>query len=503
MVALPAVVALLVVGSSVAAATPTPTPAPTPLEGVVPGPLTVQDDHFTDADGRTVFLHGLFGVWKIPGGLPPDTDDPDGFTPADADAVAALGLDAFRLAWFWSDLEPTEGQYDQAYLAGYKALADELEERGLFVLADSHQDMYSSVFDGDGFPPWASPASDTDPDPQPFPLGYFSPPVETAFDDFWSNRSGVQVAYDAAWRQIASQFVGDPMLVGYDLINEPFPGADVGSCLGAKGCQKLDHTTIAPAETAAAQAVRSVDQGHIAFYEPNILFNWGEPTGLRRPSAAVGQIGLSFHDQCQERAVWEAGGGQTQPTPAEESACLQQSAAPLEHARGAARVLGGVPFMTEVDPIADDDAAGLECILEDADATRTSWTYGLSWKSGELSHLDPAKEAVLARTYPVAVAGTPKRFAFDARTGIFTMDYRAGGGTAPTVISVPTAVHYPNGYRVTVKGGGTVTSAPGAQALTLAAPAGASVRVTVTPVGVVDNAAASLPSCSSLLTPTA
>jgi hypothetical protein len=101
----------------------------------------------------------------------------------------------------------------------------------------------------------------------------------------------------------------------------------------------------------------------------------------------------------------------------------------------------------------------------------------------------------------VAVAGTPGRFNFDARTGIFHMKYTASGGTAPTVISVPTAIHYPNGYQVKIKGGGVVTSAPGAQQLTVTAPAGAKVNLQVLPIGTVTTAASSLPSCASLLNP--
>jgi endoglycosylceramidase len=473
----------------------------TPLAGAVPGPLTVKDNRFVDADGRVVFLHGLFGVWKIPGGLPPDSTDPDGFTPADADTVAGMGFDGFRLAWFWSDLEPTQGQYDTTYLAGYKTLADELEQRGLFVLADSHQDMYSSVFNGDGFPTWASPASDTDPNPKGFPLNYFTAPTETAFDDFWANDGNVQDQYDAAWKQVASQFVGDPLLVGYDLLNEPFPGSGVGSCLGAKGCKSSDRSNIEAAETRAAQAIDTVDSSHISFYEPNILFNWGQPTGLIKAPATETNVGLSFHDQCAERAVWEGSGGTTQPTPAQEASCLQQMELPLGEARQTARAMDAVPFMTEVATITNDDPAGLECVFEKADAHQTSWTYGLSWKSGELRALDPAKAAVLARTYPVAVAGRPIRFDFDARTGIFHMRYTASGGPAPTVISVPTAIHYPNGYQVKIQGGGVVTSAPGAQRLTITAPAGAKVIVRVLPIGKVTTAASSLASCASLLHP--
>ena len=79
-----------------------------------------------------------------------------------------------------------------------------------------------------------------------------------------------------------------------------------------------------------------MDTGHIAFYEPNILFNWGQPTGLQRPPAAAGAVGFSFHDQCEERAAWEASGGTIQPTPAQEATCLQQSEAPLRQAHSTA-----------------------------------------------------------------------------------------------------------------------------------------------------------------------
>jgi hypothetical protein len=44
--------------------------------------------------------------------LPPDNNDLDGFTPADANLVSGLGFDGFRLAWFWSDLEPVHAKYD-------------------------------------------------------------------------------------------------------------------------------------------------------------------------------------------------------------------------------------------------------------------------------------------------------------------------------------------------------------------------------------------------------
>ena len=75
------------------------------------GPLRPDGRFFVDREGRVVFLHGLFGSWKIPGvWAPPDSaTDPAGFTAADADRVAALGFDAFRLAYFWDGFSRSRG----------------------------------------------------------------------------------------------------------------------------------------------------------------------------------------------------------------------------------------------------------------------------------------------------------------------------------------------------------------------------------------------------------
>jgi endoglycosylceramidase len=93
---------------------------------------------------------------------------------------------------------------------------------------------------------------------------------------------------------------------------------------------------------------------------------------------------------------------------------------------------------------------------------------------------DRARAAVLARTYPLATAGTPMTQLFDPATGAFAFTYRADHSVhAPTEIVVPIAYHYPHGYNATVRGG-RVTSPPDAQLLTLVNDAGAStVSVTI------------------------
>ena len=129
----------------------------------------------------------------------------------------------------------------------------------------------------------------------------------------------------------------------------------------------------------------------------------------------------------------------------------------MQNAEEVARRLGGPPLMTEVAATADADVDGLNCLLERTERFMTGYTYGLSWRSGELRTLAPAKAQVIARVYPRAVAGTPTSYGFDARTGRFHLTYVTRRRSAgPTVITVPSSVHYPQGFRVSVSGGRVV-----------------------------------------------
>jgi hypothetical protein len=75
---------------------------------------------------------------------------------------------------------------------------------------------------------------------------------------------------------------------------------------------------------------------------------------------------------------------------------------------------------------------------------------------------------VLSRVYPQAVAGTPLSFSFSPSTDQFDMAYTPNHRIhAPTLIFVPTALHYPHGYCVHTTGA-RVTSARGSDLLQVA-----------------------------------
>jgi endoglycosylceramidase len=109
-------------------------------------------------------------------------------------------------------------------------------------------------------------------------------------------------------------------------------------------------------------------------------------------------------------------------------------------------------------------------VTAQANALLVGWTYW-SWRY----YADPTGSAaesllmadgrlrstarVLSQAYPMAVAGRPTFMSFDPTTGHFELGYVPDGTMrTPTVIFVPTAIHYPAGYCVRVSGGKVVSS---------------------------------------------
>ena len=498
---------LLALGLLVTATATAPRGAATgPDPAAVTGPLHLHGRWLRDAQGRTVVLHGLFGVWKVPGlwGPTDSNTDPAGFTTADAAHVAALGFDGFRLGYVWEGLEGTQGSYDAAYLDNLARVQHDLGAVGVFSVIDSHQDMYSSAFHGDGAPAWAlhsdglTLATDLG-----FPLNYFTPVVQRNFDNLWRNDAGVLTAYTAQLRAVAARFAGNPMVVGYDLVNEPFPGSFAGACAAKTGCPGWDAAVLRPSEEAMARSIRKVTGSQLAFYEPTFFFNSGVPSGLYRGLNAAAPDGLSFHVQCEARAYAKVTGDKAGALEMERKICPAENARTMANGIATAARLHGQPLITEIAAAYDDDTEGLECLFEQADVDRLGWTYGLSWRSGELRNLSHDKQLVLSRAYPEAVAGDPLTYGFNPRTGHFRLTYTPRADAhGPTVVYLPVADQYPNGYTVAVSGG-RVTSAPGASRLTVATTAKSTrVSVSVLPkAGAAPVARSSVPACTTLAAP--
>jgi len=195
--------------------------------------LSIDGRRFIDEDGAEVILHGVNLVCK---------DKAKGYVSECDEGLFAWfrgqGYNVIRLGLIWDSVEPEPGVYDDAYLSRIKQQAEWAANNGIYVFLDMHQDLYSLMF-GDGAPAWATLTDDL-----PHVEGNLwsdayleSPAVNRALDHFWSNSPapdgiGLQDHYAAMWCHAAQYFADCPNLIGFDMMNEPYPGSGGQEVLG-------------------------------------------------------------------------------------------------------------------------------------------------------------------------------------------------------------------------------------------------------------------------------
>jgi endoglycosylceramidase len=200
-----------------------------------------------------------------------------------------------RLLMSWSSLEPTRGTIDQGYLQRIHEAVDEARAHDIYVVLDMHQDAYSKYVatpEGETCPAGTNPAKGLDVAPEWATITdgestciiggvrETSPASVTAFENFWTNRDGIQDHFLDAWAALATEFAADPAVAGYDLFNEPGTGSGADqepARLGEFYGRLIDAIRAAEAE---------VEGGfdHIVFFEPHAA--WGTFGTLPVPDAS-------------------------------------------------------------------------------------------------------------------------------------------------------------------------------------------------------------------------
>ena len=427
----------------------------------------------TDAQGRAVILRGFNMVNKFA----PFTLSATGFGEEDAVLLQKDGFNAVRVGVIHSGVEPRPGEYDERYLDDIERTVSLLARHGILSLVDFHQDLYGPVFDGEGLPEWATlldgmPAGAS----RGFPFDYFErPAVARAFDNFWHNRPGpggvgLQDRYAAAWRHAAARFAKVEGVMGYDLMNEPFPGSLWREC-SITGCREFDQRFLAPFWAKVIGAIRQSDPRTLIFYEPNVIFDFDAATHI--PRLDDPRLGFSFHPYVQ-------------------------MAKGLGMAEQHAVTTGSALFATEWG--ATTDVSAIRNGADLMDGAMMSWLYwawanktpfkipgigGLLPKGSENqgivldltrprvpANVHEDRLAALARPFPRAVAGTPVRFGYDPAKRVFHLTYRPQPvGAQPLAAGAETEIFcppraYPQGYKVIVHGA-SMASAPGDNVLRL------------------------------------
>jgi endoglycosylceramidase len=477
--------ALALAGAASAAAVPT-------------APLGHSGRWITDAGGRVVILHGVNMVFKRPPYYPAAA----GFGDDDAAFLERNGFNTVRLGLIYKGVEPEPGAYDDAYLDQIASTERTLARHGVYSLLDFHQDLYNERFQGEGWPDWAVQDDGLAAEPAVgFPGNYLAmPALNRAFDHFWANDPGpgavgLQDRYAAALTHTAGRFIGAKHVLGYDLMNEPWPGSVYPTCLSPVGCPLFDMTSLTQFTKRAIAGIRAADPQKLSWYEPLLTFDFGAQTSLGQSGDA--RAGMSFHDYCLPGAF----GGPTGDV------CQTFEDLPFQNADSRAQRTGDALLLTEFG--ATDDLATIERIIDDADRHMVGWQYwhycGCDDPTTQAAtqqavvndasqppvgdNVRDAKLGVLSRPYPQAVAGTPLSYGIDPSADRFGLTYstvgpgaKVFGPSARTEIFVPQR-RYPSGYDVDVDGA-AIASADDAGTLLLAAcPGAARVTVSVSPPG--------------------
>ncbi|MCL2507936.1 MAG: cellulase family glycosylhydrolase [Oscillospiraceae bacterium] len=400
----------------------------------------------------------------------------------------SAGFNLIRLGVCWEELEPEMGVYNETFLKSVDEIFRRAEKWDVYIYLDMHQDLYGSFGKGlgDGAPKWAYLSEPYEPKPAKFVWaeGYFwGKAVHRAFDNFWDNKDiacrGVQDRFADVWKMLAARYKDCPALLGYDFLNEPFPGKSGGkvfrklimsltknilfnpkiSAFGMLGDlihkdrrdQLLDHLhggvigditkaadkligefdreRYSPFLRRVANAVREETDNGIAIFEHCYYSNLGIPLSVD----PIEVNGKREKLQCYSPHGYDF----TVDTPAYKFANNSRIKAFFDPARETQKRLN-VPV------IAGEWGGGGEgtgwfphvrFLLDLFDSYQWSQTY---WAFTPFT--DDALLGELNRPYPVAVTGEIGGYALDRENRVFTLEYTQNEPVeAETVVYVPGA----------------------------------------------------------------
>jgi endoglycosylceramidase len=176
---------------------------------------------------------------------PPDDTTVEGvdICKYDFSQLGPLGYNVIRLNISWSLLEPTPGKIDQTYLNRIAQVVAWAKRDGIYVVIDMHQDAWSkyvytapgatcvppfqAIRGFDGAPGWAS--AHVTPACALNGVRELDPAVAEDFQKLYDDAPapdgvGLQEHYAEAMLALAQRFHEEPVVAGYEIINEPSPG---------------------------------------------------------------------------------------------------------------------------------------------------------------------------------------------------------------------------------------------------------------------------------------
>ena len=221
--------------------------APTVIPMVVAAPsgsgfLSTRGTSIVDSTGQAVQLRGV----NYPGY---EDTPPQGHSQSTYSYLAQLGFNVVRLPISWANLEPQPGVFDNQFLT-WKTDEDIVWAgiAGVRIILDMHQYNWAEKFGGSGAPAWSV---------QPYLPNQLG--LHQAVSDFWADAT-LQDHLISVWKKVAQHYANQPVIAGYDILNEPWVYTTVNPTVNA--------TSVDNFYAKAVQAIRQVDQDHLIFLEP-------------------------------------------------------------------------------------------------------------------------------------------------------------------------------------------------------------------------------------------
>jgi len=461
-------------------------------EAEMPG-IRVNGQRFVDGHGRVRIFHGInFIVGKQ--GKAEDLDDKF-FA-----GCAARGFNVLRLGLYWCDIQPTPEGYDEDYLASIDPVFDLAAKYGVTVMIELHQDVYGKAASGytKGAPDWACLTGGAKIRERPrfvWAEGYFwGKGVHNSFDNFWRNAKaegkGLQDHYGDLWAMMARRWGGKPAFLGYDFMNEPYPGKEGGRVFrglmtriplvalrhpvklgkiglsalrgeklrllndldgamtreitkaGDKRVRRFDEEKYAPFLQKMAGSVRRESANGIVFMEHSYYSNLGIPFSAARPKDEPNLV-YSPHgyDFIVDTEYYDNPGDDRVRSIFEEHRRAQQRLdAPVLVGEWGGE-WGGQRWMAHCETLMD--------LFDSYGWSNAYYAFGGSWKWFDFDGYN-----FLARPYPMAVSGTDVAYKYDKTARTFTLEY-----TQSEDIEEPTIIYLPRDGKIDA-GGLTVEVLP-------------------------------------------
>ncbi|MDD1753370.1 MAG: cellulase family glycosylhydrolase [Methanotrichaceae archaeon] len=411
--------------------------------------LILEPDGFHDSEGRLIHFRGVnvAGNAKLPPFIPFENE---GWW----DLLAQWGFNMVRLTLFWEAIEPEPDLYCRSYIDMIREIVHQASKRGIYVLLDMYQDLYSRWLKGDGAPDWSFPKK-VDPKNNDSFGGRFwglaytlSQDVRDCFSNFFESKY-LKDHYRNSWLEIAEIAKDNLYILGYDIMNEPF-GGNISNYDG-----RFENNVLKPFIEDIITSIRDVHQGAVGFVEPNIsdmytskltpfkidnlvyaphLYN-PLSSGLRFDPLPQGLLfNLILHIHLMKAKYLQM------------PLFIGEFGAPWTMQPSYARNM------------AINDA--LE-VLENSFVPNAYWDFSTrnvdAWNEEDYSLIDQTGNTrgldVNVRPYIRSLRGDPVYQRFDAMRKVYATCFKSEPGVPPTIIHIPESIQYPDGFSILVSDG--------------------------------------------------